>query len=338
MTLDELAALLDRATAASEVFGDDAAAGYRHLAKLCHPDRFPPGTEQEKARRVFQRLGAWKEIADGKTPPVVIASPRHHYTLVRQLGFGDVADVNLAVADGVRYVLKIARTSDANRLLADEHEHLQAMIARSGDRRYREYLPRPVETFVVSGVGRGRQVSVFAYREGYHTVEAIRERYPSGLDARHLAWVFKRMLVVTGFAHACGLVHGAVLPAHAMVHAENHGLVLLDWIHAVPTGRPLRLVPAKYRDWYPGEVFQRRAAGPATDIFLAAKCLLYIAGGDPVTGRWPAAVPHEMKQFLGTCLYESPRMRPQNAWDLHEQFDELLERLFGPPKYHPLTL
>ncbi len=338
MTLDELAVLLERATTAPDIFGNDPDARYRDYAKICHPDRFAPGPRQEIAKRVFQRLSQWKELADGKTPPAVIASPNRQYTLVRQIGIGDVADVHLAVADRARFVLKIARMGDGNRLLADEHERLKSLAARSGDRRYREYLPRPVETFVVPGAGRGRQIHVFAYREGFYTLEAVLRRHPAGLDGRHLAWIFKRMLAVIGFAHTCGLVHGAVLPVHAMVHAENHGLELLDWIHAVPIGRPLRLVPAKYRDWYPGEVFQRKGAGPATDIFLAAKCLLYIAGGDPVTGRWPESVPAEMNQFLGTCLYESPRMRPQDAWDLHEEFDELLGRLFGPPKYHQLVM
>ena len=79
-------------------------------------------------------------------------------------------------------------------------------------------------------------------------------------------------------------------------------------------------------------------ADTATDIFLAAKCLIYVAGGDPVAGRWPDTVPLEMRRFVDTCLFAAPRMRPQNAWDLHEEFDELLVRLFGPPKYHRLVM
>jgi hypothetical protein len=153
-----------------------------------------------------------------------------------------------------------------------------------------------------------------------------------------LAWVFKRLLAVLGFAHACDLVHGAVLPPHVMIHAENHGVQLLDWIHAVPIGGTLDFVPAAYRDWYPPEALDREPAGPATDIYLAAKCLIYLAGGDPVAERWPASVPDSMRRFIATCLYPAPRMRPQDAWKLHEEFDELLERLFGAPKYHRLVM
>jgi hypothetical protein len=337
-TLDQLAALLDRAATASEIFGADAEGQYVRLAKICHPDRFPPGPEQEKAAAVFRRLTQWREAALQAASPQTILSPSRRYGLVRQLATGDLADVHLALADGVRYVLKITRPSGGNPLLAAEARHLKSLAARCGDRRYREYLPRLAETFAVPGADGVRQANVFVHREGFYTLEAIRRRYPAGLDARHLAWIFKRLLAVIGFAQTCGLVHGAVLPPHVMLHAENHGLQLVDWIHAVRIGGALTFIPAAYRQWYPSEVLRREAVGPATDVFLAAKCLIYASGGDPVAQQWPDTVPAEMRQFLDTCLFASQRMRPQNAWDLHEEFDQLLARLFGPPQYHQLVM
>ncbi len=181
-------------------------------------------------------------------------------------------------------------------------------------------------------------MNVFEHRPGFYTLEEVRRRYPAGLDARHLAWVFKRLLTVLGFAHACDLVHGAVLPPHAMIHAENHGLQLVDWIHTAPIGGTLDIVPAAYREWYPREALNYEPAGPPTDIYLAAKCMIYLAGGDPVAERWPSAVPRPMRQFMETCLYRASRMRPKDAWKLHDEFDELLGRLFGPPKYHRLVM
>lgn len=235
-------------------------------------------------------------------------------------------------------MLKITRPSGGNPLLVAEARHLNSLATRCGDRRYREYLPRLVETFNVAGTGGGQQANVFAYREGFYTLEAIRRKYKAGLSARHLAWIFKRMLAVLGFAQTCGLVHGAVLPPHVMLHAENHGLQLVDWIHAVRIGAGLTFIPTAYRDWYPDEVLRREAVGPSTDIFLAAKCLIYVAGGDPVAQRWPESVPPEIQRFVDSCLFAAQRMRPQDAWDLHEEFDELLVRLFGSPQYHQLVM
>ena len=31
-------------------------------------------------------------------------------------------------------------------------------------------------------------------------------------------------------------------------------------------------------------------------------------------------------------------MRPDDAWELLDEFDELLRQLYGPPKFHELTM
>jgi hypothetical protein len=85
-------------------------------------------------------------------------------------------------------------------------------------------------------------------------------------------------------------------------------------------------------------VLREQPAGPATDLFLAARCLVYLAGGDPVTNWMPDAVPQPMRQFIASCLLESARMRPDDAWALLEDFAELLQRLYGSPQFHELTL
>ena len=79
----------------------------------------------------------------------------------------------------------------------------------------------------------------------------------------------------------CGLVHGAVTPGHVLIQAEDHGLRLIGWGHSVRDGQCIRTGPASYAGWYPPEVRRREPATPATDIYLAARCLVYLAGGDP---------------------------------------------------------
>jgi hypothetical protein len=134
------------------------------------------------------------------------------------------------------------------------------------------------------------------------------------------------------------MIHGAVLPSHVLINAADHGLRLVGWGASVPACRPLTTVSARYRPWYPTEVHRRRPAGPATDLFLAARCLVYLAGGDPVTNQMPDDIPLPMRRFIRTCLLPSASMRPQDAWALMAEFDDLLRALYGPPKFHPLTL
>lgn len=91
--LDQLADLLERATIAAEVLGRDTEGQYRRLAKLCHPDLFPPGPEQDKATKVFRRLTELRDAAMQAATPQVVPSPTRQYELVKQLAAGDLADV-----------------------------------------------------------------------------------------------------------------------------------------------------------------------------------------------------------------------------------------------------
>jgi hypothetical protein len=178
---------------------------------------------------------------------------------------------------------------------------------------------------------------VFRWEPGFYTLEQVHEQHPA-LDGRHLAWIFKRLLTVLGLCHRQGIVHGAVLPCHALVHAAGHGLMLVGWGGSVWARRPIGDVPPRYRDWYPAEVLRRQPAGPATDLFLAARCVVYLAGGDPLTNRMPETVPAPLRRFVGTCLLESAAMRPNDAWALLDDFDGVLRAVYGPPKFHDLTL
>jgi hypothetical protein len=140
--------------------------------------------------------------------------------------------------------------------------------------------------------------------------------------------MWRRLLVGLGWAHRAGVVHGAVLPAHILIHPAEHGLALVDWCYSVTPGERIPAVVSEFRDLYPPEVPARQAAGPATDIFLATAVISQIID-DP-----PAA----MRRFADGCLYDAPRMRPQDAWHLLAELDELLENLYGPRKFRPFTI
>ena len=57
-----------------------------------------------------------------------------------------------------------------------------------------------------------------------------------------------------------------------------------------------------------------------------------------MTNWMPEAVLQPLQRFLTTCLLESACMRPDDAWALLEDLDELLRRQYGRPKFHELTL
>jgi serine/threonine protein kinase len=308
--------------------------------------------------------------AEAAEQPRIVPGPRGNWKLGPLLAVGDVADVHLARIDGdprpvaaasraaagvglgsadlparidgdsrpgePDRVLKIARVPEGVRFLDNEREILTRLASRAGDTTYRRYLPALIESFSPTGSGHNR-VHVFEFDPGFYTLEQVHEQHPV-LDGRHLAWIFNRLLTVLGFCHRAGIVHGAVLPGHVLIHAAEHGLRLIGWGQGVRLGGRLGVLCARYRDWYPPEVLHHRPVAAATDLFLAARCLVYLAGGDVAGNRMPATVPAALQSFIHGCLLDGVRMRPQDAWELQDEFSALLCRLYGSPEFHPLTM
>lgn len=302
------------------------------VVRILQPTNFPKGSRWQQ-RAEF--LLSWLEwLCPAKPRQKAVKSPLRTYEIIQPLATGDLCDVSLTQGNGQRFVLKVPRVASCDTLLERERLVLRHLHRQSDGEMYGEYFPWPQETFYV----RGRQCSVFDVADGYVPATEIARRYPYGLDGRHIAWMFNRTLEALGFVHHCGWIHGAVLPPHLLFHPDTHGLRLIDWKHAEQLDRPLCVVPRDYKAWYPPEFRRHIAATPATDIYLAAKSILWVAGGKPLTGEMPDHLPPEMRGFLAECLADSPTERPQDAWALHERFRALLEELYGPPQFCHLTL
>ncbi len=162
-----------------------------------------------------------------------------------------------------------------------------------------------------------------------------------------MAWMWRRLLFVLGYVHRRGIVHGAVLPAHVMILPAQHGLVLVDWCYSSIASDdsngnpPIKAIVEAYRGWYPEEVLKKQVPGPATDIAMATRCVVQLMGGDPLTGNLPDRVPVPFRAFFKGCLAVRQAARPDDAWGLLHEFDELLEHL-GPPyfprRFRPFTM
>jgi hypothetical protein len=136
-----------------------------------------------------------------------------------------------------------------------------------------------------------RHVNLIGVLSGFRSLAEVRAPFPAGVDSRDAASMWRRLLVAIGAAHRAGVIHGAVLPEHVLIHPSDHGLVLLG----SRAGRP----------------------GPGHRAAL------------------PALVPARMAAFARGCLLASPGRRPQDAWRLLAEFDEMLERLYGPRRFRP---
>jgi len=310
-TVAQAVALIEAATGPQDLFGGgDAGRHYRRLARLTHPDACPGDI---RAAAAFAKLAKlWQRRQDGRGP---LAAR------------GDIANL-YRVRQGL---LKIARDPADNDLMIREAASLGMVHART-EPRLRAYFPRLVEARRRQEPGSGveRRANVLAELPGFVSLAEVGAAFGGGLDARDAAWMWRRLLVAIGAAHRAGVIHGAVLPEHVLIHPAEHGLVLVDWCYSVaaPAGR-LSAVVGRYRGWYPAEVLAGRPAGPDLDIWLATRCMTELTG---------ARMPGRLARFAAGCMLANPRRRPRDAWQLLAELDEQLDRMYGPRAFRPFAM
>jgi serine/threonine protein kinase len=365
--LQLVAQLLENARKPEDIFGkldghqaDALRASYRLLTKVAHPDHYTDPQDQAVAENAFRALQKWHASAEDKikssayglddalhstNEPTVLVRNRKRDYLVQGTPFaqGDLCNLyqcrfvlNGKETDGI---FKVARNSDDNDLVSNESYILKQLASSKEYEQFHAYVPQLIDSFDYrdSTSRQPRRVNVLALAEGpYYSLKEVRAAYPQGIDAKDMAWIWRRLLIVLGFAHMSNVFHGAVLPTHILIQPDNHGLVLIDWSYALFEPAPDEYIPAistEYKDWYPPEVLAKEPPQPGTDIYLSALCMLYLLGGDAVKGTIPESVPKRIQSFFRGTTLKGPAQRPQDALRLLDEFTDLIESLWGPRKF-----
>lgn len=272
----------------------------RDLKIHLHPDRWI-GNE-DMATSLFKDFVALFEVS--KNPKTISG-----YTIIKHVARGDISDVYFVKDSTGKFVLRIPFVKVAERLLKKELKILEELKT---DSIYGKLIPKPLKT-VDTGV-------LYEYNDTISAAEVIKNY--SGVDGRHIIWMLKRLLMVAGYAHTKGYVHGAITPDHTLFTMVNHGVILCDWIHAGKIGDPVQTIPAIWKDMYPEDTKKSKVLTPQLDINMAVKTVLMI-GKD--------TLPSSLKRFLESCLMPF-RMAPDNAWKLHDEVKDLSKSLYGNAK------
>lgn len=379
--LDEIARRIAAAACPEDVFGeideaseksprDQIALAHRRLTLGVHPDRHARAAvaDRELAESCFRRLeelhgqalhkldaGSYGDrkpvvpvVAPRPPEPQLIKTPKAEYTVGDAIGHGDLATIYHATSAafaGAELALKLADHPGDNDLLEHEAKILAALYPKPTTTKPKgglRFISPLLDTFILRGGKTHRRVNVTGRAIEHVSLAEIMSAYPRGLDFRDVVWIFKRTLYALWFVHGKGVVHGAVLPPHVLVHPTGHGAKLIDWCYAVPEWRDgkqhVRAISKPYFDHYPPEILTRKPPSPATDIYMASKCAVTLLGGHAATGVLPSTVPDPIKAFLQGCMLTAQSKRPHDAGALHEEFDELLLRLVGKPTYRPLAM
>ena len=348
-TLPELLTLFETAQTVEHVFGRftteaDLRRSYRDLANATHPDHHPYFTDV--AVEAFKLLQQWYERAKQQLRPIVLTSRRYRYQTMGEPQQGDLADLYAGSAETIHgnaaypnVILKIGRQPRNNDLLAAEARVLKKINRELDGMPLRAHFPTLIETFaMVDQGGVQRQVNVLVKEPDTVSLADVIEAYPGGIDSADMAWMFNRLLVALSETHALGFVHGAIVPEHLLIRPSDHNGILIDWCYSVEIGQRVKAISPRHRAATAPEILAKQAATPAADIYMAAMTILQLLGGDVATQSLPHDVPRPIQAFLRACLIQSPHRRPNSAWELFEEFGEILFKLYGPPTFRPFSM
>jgi len=233
---------------------------------------------------------------------------------------------------GGQALLKVSRSRTDNDLVEHEANIVRAIYPPDmADEKFFRYLPRLIGSTVVDG----RAANIFPRFQGYVSLADILVAYPKGIDFRDMVWMYKRALAGIGFVHS-DVIHGALIPPHILVHPTEHGAKIIDWCYAIQNNRhPVKAMVPAFEDYYAPEILQKRRATTFTDTAMITKCAIGLVGGDPTTGDMPDTVPDEIQAFLKREAFASGTL---SSWDMHEEFDKVLKRVIGKPKYREFKM
>lgn len=248
------------------------------------------------------------------------------WVLERWLASGDSSDVFAArwvVRLGERAVIKVQAADGDEDLLRNEVHVVKALRSSQapGAEHFVTRLPRPVAL----GSHADRLASVWGWSPGFvHSLEQVGEVHPGGVKGEVVVWLLKRLLELLGFVHAAGYAHGAITPAHVLVHPRDHGAMLVGWTLAGPLGTRR---PGFPRAWSKLAGSGRRTA--AEDVRMACDTVRAVAG-------WhlkDAVAPGPIQRVIARG-----QQGESDAFALAQALVEASRQVFGPPAYHPLAM
>lgn len=333
---------------------------YQSLIRVTDPNKYVDPGDKETATKCSQSLNEWLNKAikiidrgtygderEHKKPtspgePILIPTNKRSYGLTGSYKKEGIYNVypSSYVEDGgvIRYVtLNIVVDPKNNDLALNEADILNFLYSGKLADNYRVFIPKLLESFYLSSGDKLRHVNVYPTLEGWYSLKQVSDEYKYGVNPKDMAWIFRRLLAVLGFAHLNGIVHGAIVPENVLVLPEQHGLLVQNWMYALDVNSPtdhIQIIP-KYKKWYSKEVLEKESVTVGSDVQMAAKNMIYILGGDIETRYLPKLVPILIKSFLERVT--SPG-KDFDAWNILSEFDGVLEKLWGPRKFHQFSM
>jgi len=235
------------------------------------------------------------------------------YIPIRQLYQGTASRVLLARRCGRLGEHVVLKFADAGKLQGEHHilRQLQADDS-TGSAYFSQRLP---EAAAIGPDGEGSTVLALRHPPGYWgSLAEVHRAFASGLDPRHVVWMWRRVLEVLTHVHGIGWRHGRVSLEHMLVHPDDHGVLLIGWSGA------------------------SRGCDATRDLMQSAWSMRALLAGSSASGHepdLPRSVPAPLAELLSLACTDTRWLRSQGAQGLYQQLTAVAAAAFGAPRFLP---
>lgn len=148
----------------------------------------------------------------------------------------------------------------------------------------------------------------------------------------HVNWLFSRMFEISLWFKNIGYAHIGMNPTTVFVVPETHGIIITSFYHMTGLWKKVNTISARYKMWYPTNLFVKKIATQDIDLELCKKIALYLLGDKSAAGtklKRDNDVNQEVLTFLLT--------KHQNEVEEYTKYREILTKNFEK-KFYPLNL
>lgn len=138
------------------------------------------------------------------------------------------------------------------------------------------------------------------------------------LPQKHVLWILSRLLETCAWFSQIGYVHGGLNPESILIVPETHGIIIGSFYHLTKKNQRLRTVSAKYKHWYPEEVFKDKRARTKTDLELVKRTAAYLLGD-------PSGVGIKLKKTHHPALLAFLLKQHTNAYECYDDYRKMLK-------------
>lgn len=298
---------------------------YKQYATIVHPDKNANSAESVELFKLLNSLhSAVKEkIKHGKygikTLGTISKKDGTTYTLTDLILEDALANTYKAELGTKSYVCKVYRNPATKDFALAEATNLKAIYESSvKDLAVIQHVNKLHDSFQLNTK---QYVNVFEPHVEFYTLEQVRKRYKN-LELKHAAWMFNRIIGGLLAVHQAGFVNNGLTPDSLLIRPNDHNGLLTNFSYSGKVGSKLTGYNPKWKDFYAPELLEKYPTSLGSDIYMAAKCFLYLCGDTPKS----------VQNFMNYCLL-GMKTRPQDAFEVHNEFHAILKNLFGEPKF-----